>query len=37
MEYVYSLTHEVYIIEEPEKDDWIDLGVYSPKRKPKKH
>ncbi len=33
MEYVYSLTHEVYIIEEPEKDDWVDLGVYSTQEK----
>ena len=29
MEYVYRLTHEIYIIEEPEKDEWVDLGVYS--------
>lgn len=33
MEYVYRLTHEIDIIEEPEKNDWIDLGVYSTQHK----
>jgi hypothetical protein len=33
MEYVYRLTHEIDITEEPEKDDWVDLGVYSTQEK----
>ena len=33
MEYVYRLAHEIDITEEPEKDDWVDLGVYSTQEK----
>ncbi len=33
MEYVYILAHEIDITEEPEKDDWVDLGVYSTQEK----
>ena len=33
MEYAYILAHEIDITEEPEKDDWVDLGVYSTQEK----
>ncbi|QOL20183.1 DUF7336 domain-containing protein [Candidatus Bodocaedibacter vickermanii] len=36
MEYVYRLTHEIDITEEPEKDDWVDIGVYSTQEKAEK-
>jgi hypothetical protein len=29
MQYVYLLYHEVYIVEEPEKDEELFVGIYS--------
>jgi uncharacterized protein YfcZ (UPF0381/DUF406 family) len=36
MEYVYSLWHEIYIIEEPDKDEETFIGLYSTQEKAEK-
>lgn len=36
MEYVYRLSHEVYITEEPDKDEETLIGLYSTQEKAEK-